>query len=115
MWTTLLLFAIGIFFGFVATKMFFKPQVVEKEVVKWKTKEVPVEKIVEKEVYPDDYDKYLEYKQSLENVKSIVSDEIYADLEAKIKELIERYETGTSQKSATKSSAKKSSSSSKKK
>lgn len=116
MWTTLLLFAIGIFFGFVATKMFFKPKVVEKEVVKWKVKEVPVEKIVEKEVYPDDYDKYLEYKQSLENVKTIVSDEIYAELEAKIKELIERYEhSGEPTKPATKSSAKKSSSSSKKK
>ena len=95
--------------------MFSKTKVVENEVVKWKIKEVPVEKIVEKEVYPDDYDEYLKYKQSLENVKSIVSDEIYAELEAKIKELIERYEAGTAQKSATKSSAKKSSSSSKKK
>lgn len=111
MWTTLLLFAIGIFIGFVLTKMFSKTKVVENEVVKWKIKEVPVEK----EVYPDDYDEYLKYKQSLENVKSIVSDEIYAELEAKIKELIERYETGTTQKSSTKSSAKKSSSSSKKK
>ena len=112
MWTTLLLFAIGIFIGFVFCKMTLKPKVVEKEVIKWKIKEVPVEKIVEKEVYPDDYDGYLQWKQSIENVKTIVSDEAYAELEAKIKDLIESYEHSEhSVKSvAKKSSAKKSSS-----
>lgn len=54
----------GTAFGFLICKFFF-PRIVEKEhiVTKEVTKEVPVEKKVTVEKYPDDYAEYLKWKK----------------------------------------------------
>jgi hypothetical protein len=60
----------GMAFGYLFCWFFFPRKVeVEKEVIKTVTKEVPVEKEVLVDKYPDDYEDYLKYKKRCANLK----------------------------------------------